>query len=49
MVLTDLDRLMPYRRALAWGAVLVAAVAMVYGTLTILAFQPPAGVTLAGP
>lgn len=49
MVLTDLDRLMPYRRALAWGAVLIAVVAMVYGTQTILAFQPPTDVSLVAP
>jgi len=41
MVLTDVERLYRFRRPLAWAAVVVFAVAMWYGTVTILAFQPP--------
>lgn len=41
MVITDMDRFSGARRALAWAAVIVGAVAFLYGTKTILAFQPP--------
>jgi succinate dehydrogenase hydrophobic anchor subunit len=42
MVLTDLENIHRYRRALAWAAILVGLFAFYYGTVTILAFQPPA-------
>lgn len=41
MVLTDLERLNVYRRALAIIAVVVGIGAFIYGVQTILAFQPP--------
>ena len=41
MVITDMDRFNNTRRALAWAAVIVGAIAFLYGTKTILAFQPP--------
>ena len=41
MVLTDLERVNAYRRVLAWGAVIIAIGAFIYGAQTILAFQPP--------
>lgn len=40
-VLIDLGGLARLKRALAASAVLLALVGFVYGTLTILAFQPP--------
>lgn len=42
MVLTDVERLERSRRALAWIAILIGVVAFIYGTQTILAFQPGA-------
>lgn len=42
MVLTDIERISKFRRALAGVAIVVAAWGMYYGTITILAFQPPA-------
>lgn len=45
MVITDLDRFTPYKRWLAWGAVVVGLFAFYYGTITILSFQPAAAVT----
>lgn len=42
MVLTDLERINAYRRVLVWGAIIIAIGAFIYGTQTILAFQPPA-------
>lgn len=44
MVITDLQRFSRFKRYLAWGAVVLGLVGFVYGTLTILAFQPPAQV-----
>ncbi len=40
MVLTDVEQVGKYRRALAWGAVVVGVIAMIYGTQTVLAFNP---------
>ncbi|MFN2197182.1 MAG: hypothetical protein ACK2UW_13770 [Anaerolineales bacterium] len=45
MVLTDLQGVYRYRKALAWAAVVIGLFAFYYGTITILAFQPPAPVT----
>ena len=42
MVITDVERFGKQRQALAWIAVVVGVVAFVYGTKTIMAFQPPA-------
>lgn len=42
MVLTDVQRVGRYRQALGWTAVLLFLALLVYGTQTILAFQPPA-------
>lgn len=41
MVITDLDRFSPYKRILAGLAIIVGLGAFIYGTQTILAFQPP--------
>ena len=41
MVITDVERFGKQRRILAWVAVVIGVVAFVYGTQTILAFQPP--------
>lgn len=41
MVLTDVEKVSDFRRALAGIAILVGILAMIYGTMTILAFQPP--------
>ncbi len=42
MVLTDLERVNRYRRAIAWGAIVLGIVGFIYGTVTILSFQMPA-------
>lgn len=42
MVLTDVQQVGKYRKALAWGAVMVGIGAFIYGAMTIWAFQPPA-------
>lgn len=39
-VLMDVERVTPYKRVLAGLAVVVGVVAFVYGTMTIIAFQP---------
>ncbi|MGR9052418.1 MAG: hypothetical protein ACU84J_07200 [Gammaproteobacteria bacterium] len=41
MVLTDLQRINRFRLILGWAAVLLFVFAFLYGTKTILAFQPP--------
>lgn len=41
MVLTDLQPVGKYRQALLWGALILGLGAFVYGTQTIIAFQPP--------
>ena len=41
MVLTDLERVNAYKRVLAILAVVIGIGAFIYGTQTILAFQPP--------
>lgn len=41
-VLTDVEQIGTYKRALAGLALVVGLVAFVYGTITILAFQAPA-------
>jgi succinate dehydrogenase hydrophobic anchor subunit len=41
MVLTDIERIQNYRRALVILAVVIAIGAFIYGTQTIMAFQPP--------
>ena len=40
-VLIDSDKVHPYRRILAGIAVVVFIGAFIYGTMTVLAFQPP--------
>lgn len=40
-VLTDWDKAARYKRGLAAVALLVGISAFIYGTMTILAFQPP--------
>lgn len=42
MVLTDVERVGRYRNVLGWAAVIIFIAAFIYGTQTILAFQPPA-------
>ena len=44
MVLTDLEGIYKYKKPLAWAILLVGIAASLYGTQTILAFQPPAAV-----
>jgi succinate dehydrogenase hydrophobic anchor subunit len=41
VVLTDLQRINRVRRILAGAAIVLGLVAFVYGTATIIAFQPP--------
>jgi succinate dehydrogenase hydrophobic anchor subunit len=41
MVLTDLERFNSYQRVLAGLAVVIGIGAFIYGTQTIMAFQPP--------
>lgn len=41
MVLTDLERVNAYKRVLAILAVVIGIGAFIYGTQTIIAFQPP--------
>lgn len=38
-VLIDAERIMPYRRILAWGAIALGLVAFIYGTITIINFK----------
>jgi succinate dehydrogenase / fumarate reductase membrane anchor subunit len=49
MVLTDVERLDRSRRILAGLAVIIGIIAFVYGTITIMAFEPPAAVSAAIP
>ncbi|MCS6842962.1 MAG: hypothetical protein NZ528_01360 [Caldilineales bacterium] len=42
VVLTDVQRFSPLKRVFAGAAIVLGVVAMYYGTVTILAFQPPA-------
>ncbi len=44
-VLLDFDRVAVYKKGLVVTAVVLGVAAFVYGTLTILAFQPPMEVT----
>jgi succinate dehydrogenase hydrophobic anchor subunit len=39
-VLMDVERVTPYKRVLIGGAVVLGLVAFVYGTMTIIAFDP---------
>jgi succinate dehydrogenase hydrophobic anchor subunit len=41
-VLTDIQQVNKFKKALAWVAIVVGIVAFYYGTITVLAFQPPA-------
>jgi succinate dehydrogenase / fumarate reductase membrane anchor subunit len=41
VVLTDLQRVATFKRALAGAAIVLGIVGFVYGTITILAFQAP--------
>ena len=41
-VLTDFEDVNRFRKALAGAAVVIGVVAFIYGTMTVLAFQPPA-------
>ena len=42
VVLTDSDKIAQYKKVLAGTAVVLGVVGFIYGTMTILAFQPPA-------
>lgn len=42
VVLTDVQRFSPLKRAFAGAAIVIGVIAMYHGTITILAFQPPA-------
>ena len=44
-VLMDFEKVAAYKRVLAGIAIIIGIVAFIYGTLTILAFQPEALVT----
>ena len=41
MVITDVEKVYKFKKALAWAAVVIGIAAFIYGTQTILAFQPP--------
>ena len=41
VVLTDIQRVNTFKRALAGAAIVLGIVAFIYGTATIMAFQPP--------
>ncbi|MBK8989216.1 MAG: hypothetical protein IPM39_24660 [Chloroflexi bacterium] len=45
-VLMDVERITPYKRALAGAAVVLGVIAFVYGTITILAFSPTAALAV---
>ena len=40
-VLTDVQRFNRFKRILAGSAVVIGVIAFVYGTMTVMAFQPP--------
>jgi succinate dehydrogenase hydrophobic anchor subunit len=40
-VVTDLQAVSRIRKVLAWGGIVLGLVGFAYGTITILAFQPP--------
>lgn len=40
-VLTDVQQVNRYKRVLAGSAIVIGVIAFVYGTMTVLAFQPP--------
>ena len=42
VALTDSDKIAQYKKVLAGTAVVLGVVGFIYGTMTILAFQPPA-------
>jgi succinate dehydrogenase hydrophobic anchor subunit len=42
MVITDFESFDRYKRGLVWVAIVIGAVAFVYGAKTIIAFQGPA-------
>ena len=42
VVLTDIQRVNSFKRVLAGAAIALGIVAFIYGTMTIMAFQPPA-------
>ena len=41
VVLTDIQRVNTYKRLLAGAAIVLGIVGFIYGTMTIMAFQPP--------
>jgi len=41
-VLTDIQQVNKFKKALAWAAIIGGIIAFYYGTITVLAFQPPA-------
>ncbi len=41
VVLTDIQRVNVFKRVLAGAAIVLGIVAFIYGTATIMAFQPP--------
>lgn len=48
-VLIDVQQVARYRRVLAGAGIIIGVIAFVYGTMTILAFQPPATAGLGLP
>lgn len=46
-VLMDLEKVAVYKKTLAWTAIVVGIAAFIYGTMTILAFQPQAVAVLS--
>lgn len=49
MVLTDVERVDRYKRVLAGAAIVIGVAAFIYGTVTILSFEPPTTVNAAIP
>lgn len=47
VVLTDVEQVAKYKRVLAGVTIVIGIAAFIYGTMTVLAFQPPTAV--AGP
>ena len=46
VVLTDVERINTQKRLLAGLAIVIGIIAFIYGTMTVLAFQPPEVVTV---
>ncbi len=49
MVLTDVERVDKYKRVLVGAVIIVGVAAFIYGTVTILSFEPPTTANAALP